>query len=211
MKSKWLVSRHVGSNFVTGKQRMAYQTKRDDSVQRQYGQTRKLTSWWGQCETRRHLSQSGSRILWCLPVTCSENVYAPPRIYSYVRLERDNNTKSQWAFYVTRRRRQVHLSLHFGGKGAKKCPTAYTRGNEACESQFRKLYTFSESVESSSINRDPNMTKNEHVYAICCQPEVAGDVISGGNVKTIKGYALLNFEAASFYSSFRANQNQPFV
>ena len=34
------------------------------------------------------------------------------------------------------------------------------------------------------------------------RPDVAGDVISGKNIKTIKGYALLNFEAAIF-SSFR--------
>ena len=46
------------------------------------------------------------------------------------------------------------------------------------------------------------MTKNEHVYVICCQPEVAGDVISGENIKTTKSYALLNFEVASL-SSFR--------
>ena len=42
------------------------------------------------------------------------------------------------------------------------------------------------------------MTQNEHVYAICCRPEVACDVISGGNVKTIEGYAVLNFEVVSF-------------
>ena len=39
------------------------------------------------------------------------------------------------------------------------------------------------------------MTQHERVYAICCRPEVAGDVISGENVKTIERYALLNFEA----------------
>ena len=50
------------------------------------------------------------------------------------------------------------------------------------------------------------MTQNEHVYAICFRPKVAGDVISGGNVSTIDGYVLLNFEAASAIS-FRANQN----
>ena len=38
------------------------------------------------------------------------------------------------------------------------------------------------------------------VYTICCQLEVAGDVDSGENVKTIKGYAALNFEVASFSS-----------
>ena len=53
------------------------------------------------------------------------------------------------------------------------------------------------------------MTQNEHVYAICCRPEVAGDVISGANAKTIDGYVLVNFEAAS-NSNFRENQNKPF-
>ena len=46
------------------------------------------------------------------------------------------------------------------------------------------------------------MTQNEHVYAICCRPEVAGAVTSGENVKTIEGYTMLHFEVASF-SSFR--------
>ena len=58
--------------------------------------------------------------------------------------------------------------------------------------------------------RDANLTQNERVYAIRCRPEVAGDVISRGNVETVGGYAVLNFEAASF-SSFRQNQNQPFA
>ena len=46
------------------------------------------------------------------------------------------------------------------------------------------------------------MTQNEHVYAIYCRPDVAGDVISGENVRTTEGYVVLNFEAASF-GSFR--------
>ena len=66
----------------------------------------------------------------------------------------------------------------------------------------------SESVEPLSRNRNPNMIKNEHVYAICCRQEVSGDVISGQSVKIIEGHALFNFDAASL-SSFRANQNQP--
>ena len=44
------------------------------------------------------------------------------------------------------------------------------------------------------------MIKNGHAYAICCRHEVASDVISSENVKTIEGYALLNFEVASFSS-----------
>ena len=54
------------------------------------------------------------------------------------------------------------------------------------------------------------MTKNEHVCAICCQLEVAGDVNSGVNVKTVGGYVVLISEAVSF-NSFRENQNQPFA
>ena len=54
------------------------------------------------------------------------------------------------------------------------------------------------------------MTKNEYVYAIYYRPEVAGDVISSGNVKSIEGYALLNFEATRF-SSLQENQIQPFA
>ena len=45
------------------------------------------------------------------------------------------------------------------------------------------------------------MAQNKHVWAICCQPEVAGDVISTENVKTTEGYAVLNFEAAGISSS----------
>ena len=62
--------------------------------------------------------------------------------------------------------------------------------------------TFSESVQPLSRNRQPNMTQNEHAYTICCRHEVAGDVISGENVKTTESYAVLNFEVASF-NSFR--------
>ena len=72
------------------------------------------------------------------------------------------------------------------------------------------MQTFLESVETLSRNRDPNLTQNEYVYAICCRPKVAGDVISGGNVKTIKGYAVLHFEAATF-SIFWENQIKPFA
>ena len=46
------------------------------------------------------------------------------------------------------------------------------------------------------------MTKNEHVYATCCRPEVVGDVVAGPNVKIIKCYPVVNFEGASF-SSFQ--------
>ena len=54
----------------------------------------------------------------------------------------------------------------------------------------------------AGFNRDPNVTQIEHVYAICCRPEVAGDVFFGDNVKAFEGYAVLNFEVSEF-GSFR--------
>ena len=54
------------------------------------------------------------------------------------------------------------------------------------------------------------MTQNEHIYAMFCRPEAAGDVISGGNVRTIEGYVVLNFETARVIS-FRENRKQSFV
>ena len=46
------------------------------------------------------------------------------------------------------------------------------------------------------------MTQNEHLYAICCRPEVVDDVISDQNVKTIEGYVVVNVKVASS-SNFR--------
>ena len=54
------------------------------------------------------------------------------------------------------------------------------------------------------------MSQNEHVYAFCSRPEVGGDFISGRNVKTIRGYVVVNFEVASS-SSIRGIQNNHFV
>ena len=72
---------------------------------------------------------------------------------------------------------------------------------------------FSGSRSKNVIEKSPpehDMTQNEHVDAILCRPEIVVDVLSSGNVKTIKGYVVLNFEAVSL-SCFRANQMQPFV
>ena len=76
-----------------------------------------------------------------------------------------------------RRRRQIHLSPIAGAK-ERKCLMDYSTGNEALERAFPKLKTFSKSFEPLSRNRDPNTTQIEHVYAICCGPEVADTVIS---------------------------------
>ena len=50
--------------------------------------------------------------------------------------------------------------------------------------------------------RYPNMTQNLRVCTIFCRLEVVYDVISGQNVRTIEGYAVVNFEVASS-DSFR--------
>ena len=51
--------------------------------------------------------------------------------------------------------------------------------NEAVESPFPKTVHLFEIDSPLSRNGDPNITQNRHVYAICCRPEVDGDVISG--------------------------------
>ena len=51
------------------------------------------------------------------------------------------------------------------------------------------------------------MTQDEHIYAICYRPEVAVNVISSGNVKTIESYAVLNFEV-DIFSSFQDVQKR---
>ena len=54
------------------------------------------------------------------------------------------------------------------------------------------------------------MTQNESIYAICCRPEIVGDIISGEIVKIVERYAMLNLEVASF-STFRDIQKNHFV
>ena len=53
------------------------------------------------------------------------------------------------------------------------------------------------------------MTQNEHVCVICCRQEVAGAIISSEHVNTIKGFAVSNFEVASF-STFRNIRKKTF-
>ena len=73
---------------------------------------------------------------------------------------------------------------------------------------FQNSKLFENRLNHSYWKIHTNMAQNEHVYAICCQPEVAGDdVISSENVNTVDGYATLNFEVASF-SSFRDIQKK---
>ena len=79
--------------------------------------------------------------------------------HSHVPLERDsdNNTKS-----VKKQK------MYYG----------YNNGNEAFKSSFPKRETITKSIEALLRNRDPNMNRNGHFYAICGRPEVAVDAIS---------------------------------
>ena len=97
------------------------------------------------------------------------------------------------------------LEPHFGGQGAK-MSNRFKKGKWSPWITVSKTVNLLESVEPLMRNRDLDMTsQNEYVYTICCRLEVAGDIISGENVKTVvgyAGYAVLNFEVTSF-SSFR--------
>ena len=55
------------------------------------------------------------------------------------------------------------------------------------------------------------MTHNEHVYAICGRPKVAGDVISRENLKTIDSYDVLNFEVAGLMSFRNIEEKNHFL
>ena len=60
----------------------------------------------------------------------------------------------------------------------------YKTGNEALESRIPKHKPFGNFLN----HYQEIMTRNEHVYVICCRPEVDDNVISGRNVKIIKGF-----------------------
>ena len=51
------------------------------------------------------------------------------------------------------------------------------------------------------------MTQDQHVYAICCRLEVADDVVSSQNEKTIEGYLVVDYEVA-ISNSFRDIQRK---
>ena len=120
-----------------------------------------------------------------LAITCSENVYARSCIYSqsHVLLESDSFTKP--AICVMRRHMQVQLSPIFEAQ-EKKCLLASTTENESLESFFSNA----------------NMIQYGQFSAIFRRPEVAGDVISGRNGKTVERYVAVNVEVA-ISSTFR--------
>ena len=104
----------------------------------------------GQCETQCHSSQNDCHLsVFTLAITSSENVCACPN-------DHDNNTKP--AIYVMCRLRQVHLDPIFWVKAQVRL-IARTTANEALESPFPKLYTFSKLVDLLSRNRNPNRAK----------------------------------------------------
>ena len=94
---------------------------------------------------------------------------------------------------VSSTRKKINATFYVGVRD-------YTRGMKPLNHSFNPVIFFQSRLNLYQRNRDPNMIRNEHVYAICCRPEVAGDVISGESVKTVEGYAMLNFEVANFNS-----------
>ena len=52
------------------------------------------------------------------------------------------------------------------------------------------------------------MTQNEHVYTICCEPEVADDIISGDNAETFWDHPVVNLWIA-FFSGFFETRSSP--
>ena len=100
--------------------------------------------------------------------------------------------KSKPAICVIRRRRLVHLSPIFK-VNEQTCLIDYTIANEVIEPRCQKLATSSKLTELLSRNRDSNTIPIEHVYAICCRPEAADDVISGEDVDTVPELRLCTF------------------
>ena len=69
-------------------------------------------------------------------------------------------------------------SITFQGQGANR-PDRFTRRNEALKSQFQNCKLFQNRLNRYPEIVTPRSTENEHVYAICSRPEVAGDVSWG--------------------------------
>ena len=78
----------------------------------------------------------------------------------------------------------------------------YTIEKKHLNHRFQNCKPFRNGLKHYRRIRDPNMTQNERVYAICCQTEVGDDVISSRTVKTMEGYVVVNFEVAGS-NSFR--------
>ena len=92
------------------------------------------------------------------------------------------------------------LEPHFRGEGPKISSKLQKR-------KWNPWITVSKTVNFLRIGwtiiekSPPEQDQKWHVYAICCRPEVVGDVIFSENEKTIEGYAVLNFDFASFSTS----------
>ena len=124
------------------------QTDIDDSIKRQCFRVSLKKEKHCYTLVNRHTKTHRSRTTykpWTLPerpscitfgITCTENTFARPCIYSYVRIERDNNMKI--AFYGMHRTAGP-IEPHFQGQEAK-CHINYYRiaKNEAFESTFPK-------------------------------------------------------------------------
>ena len=97
--------------------------------------------------------------------------------------------------YVMRRRRQTHLGP-IVGVNEQKYPIGCVSEMKPVNHSFQSCKPFKNWLNRYRKSR-PEHAQNEHVYAICCRPDVVCDVISGENVKIIEGYSVLNFEVAT--------------
>ena len=144
-----------------------------------------------------------------LAITCSENVYARPCIFSYERLDRYNNTKianssaddgtSIWAQFsgssgrnawLLTELKMIHLNNPF----------------QNC-TQFRNLLKRYREIIAKQLS---HMAQNEHVYAICCWLEVDDYVISGEDIDNCLDYVSGNVwvrSGAPRFTSFQENRN----
>ena len=120
-----------------------------------------------------------------LAVTCSQNVYARPRIYLHVRLERDNNTNK--AIYVMRRRWQFHSSSVFGVK-KQKCLMAYTR---------HKMKHFNYPIQSKPLQNRLNHYRETTTTTIPPKIFTLKRFGDSGTVQTIKGYVQVKSDVTS--------------
>ena len=97
----------------------------------------------------------------------------------------------------------------YSGSGRKNFQRLTNRKMTHLNNPFENCKTFriSKSVRLLSRNHNPDKTRNGHVYAICCQLEEPGEVISG---KKCKDYWTLR--AGKFWSSYGSSsfpENNP--
>ena len=105
-----------------------------------------------------------------------------------------------------RRQRLAHFSSTFGVK-EQRCLWLVQQKMKHLNYTFQNCKPFRNWLNHYGEIMTRTVTKNEHIYAICCRPEIVGDVISGWNVKTVERYVVVNLEVASSSSSQDISKN----